>query len=149
MSVNGSKNQIPFVEEVNGKLVLNDPVAVGVISAVGKSNCKITLEAQTERVSHFKNRVAERGLSPDQVVIVLLNVDDPNGGQLAEALMPGTDWQPTRDLGQVPYARGLAMREGIQEALAFFDESAAKKLSETKDLAVVVVDYGVAEIFVA
>lgn len=39
------------------------------------------------------------------------------------------------------------MREGIGEAIAIFDKEASKKLKKTTDVAVVVVDHGVAEIF--
>ncbi|HEA84359.1 MAG TPA: hypothetical protein ENI04_00005 [Candidatus Wildermuthbacteria bacterium] len=63
--------------------------------------------------------------------------------------MPGHNWQEIRDQDEVPFARGLAMREGIQEALGTFDDEAAAKLQDMIDVAVVVVDYGVAEVFTA
>lgn len=138
-----------IVREVNGQLVLDDPEAVAVISAVSKHNCKNTLEANADRVTHFKKRLAERGMTADQAVIVLLNVDDIHGGPLADILMPGQNWQEIRDRGEVPFARGLAMRDGIQEALDAFDEDAAKKLKNMTGVAVVVVDHGVAEVFSA
>lgn len=141
------------VREVDGKLVLDDPDddpdAVAVINAMGKHNCKNTLELNADRVAHFKNRLAERGMTADQAVIVLLKVDDVHGGPLADVLMPGYNWQEIRDRGEVPFARGLAMREGIQEVLGTFDKEAAKKLRGMKDVAVVVVDHGVAEVFAA
>jgi len=87
------------------------------------------------------------GRSPSSVVIVLINVDDVHGGPIAEALMPGHDWQEYRDRGELPVARGLAGREGIEAVLADFDKEAAVKLKVTKGIAVVVVDHGVAEIF--
>ena len=137
------------VREVDGQLVLDDPVAVAVISAVEKHNCRNTLELNADRVEHFKRRLTERGMTPDQAVIVLLNVDDVHGGPLADVLMPGFNWQEIRDRGEVPFARGLAMRDGIQEALGTFDKDAAKKLKGMSDVAVVVVDHGVAEVFSA
>ena len=137
------------VREVDGQLVLDDPVAVAVISAVEKHNCRNTLELNADRVEHFKRRLTERGMTPDQAVIVLLNVDDVHGGPLADALMPGHNWQEIRDKGEVPFARGLAMRDGIQEALGIFDKDAATKLKNMNDVAVVVVDHGVAEVFAA
>ena len=137
------------VREVDGQLVLDDPVAVAVISAVEKHNCRNTLELNADRVEHFKRRLTERGMTPDQAVIVLLNVDDVHGGPLADALMPGHNWQEIRDKGEVPFARGLAMRGGIQEALGAFDKDAATKLQSISDVAVVVVDHGVAEVFAA
>jgi len=135
------------VREVDGQLVLDDPVAVAVISAVEKHNCRNTLELNADRVEHFKRRLTERGMTPDQAVIVLLNVDDVHGGPLADALMPGHNWQEIRDKGEIPFARGLAMRNGIQEALDAFDKDAATKLRSISDVAVVVVDHGVAEVF--
>ena len=41
------------------------------------------------------------------------------------------------------------MRDGIQGALGTFDKEAAKKLKGMTDVAVVVVDHGVAEVFAA
>ena len=137
------------VREVNGQLVLDDPDAVAVIRAVGKHNCKNTLELNIDRVEHFKRRLTERGMTAEQAVIVLLNVDDVHGGPIADMLMPGHNWQEIRDGGEIPFARGLAMRDGIQEALGVFDVEAAKKLQEMTVVAVVVVDHDVAEIFAA
>ena len=88
-------------------------------------------------------------MTAEQAVIVILNVDDVHGGPLANALMPEYNWQEIRNRGEIPFARGLAMREGIQEVLDIFDKEAATKLQNMTDVAVVVVDHGVAEIFVA
>jgi hypothetical protein len=138
------------VREIDGQLVLDDPQAVAVFRAVHKANCRGTFDINVDRVVHFKSRMAERGLSADQVVVVLLNVDDINGGPLADALMPGTDWQSFRNQGQVPFARGLAGRSGIQEVVAVFDREAAEKLEAMRGVhVVVVVDHGVAEVFPA
>ena len=77
------------VREIDGQLVLDDPDAVAVIHAVEKHNCRNTFEMNADRVAHFKRRLAERDMTADQAVIVLLNVDDVHGGPLADALMPG------------------------------------------------------------
>ncbi len=137
------------VRKVDGQLILDDPETVAMIHVVGKHNCRNTLDLNAERVAHFKNRLVERGMTAEQAVIVLLNVDDFHGGSIAEMLMPEHNWQEFRDRGEVPFARGLAMREGIQEALATFDAEAAAKLEDVTNVAVVVVDHGVAEVFVA
>ncbi|MDD5463612.1 MAG: hypothetical protein PHP62_00505 [Candidatus Moranbacteria bacterium] len=141
------------VREIDGQMVLDDPEALAMIQAVnahnGKQNCRNTLAINAERVLHFKNRLTERNMSASDAVIVLLNVDDVHGGPLADALMPNYNWQEIRDQGEVPFARGLAMREGIQEILGGFDKEAAKKLLEMSEVAVVVVDHGVAEVFAA
>jgi hypothetical protein len=135
-------------EDENGNPVLDDPTARGMIEAVSKHNCRLTYEAQLERVDHFARRMDLPGRDVNELCIVLLNVDDPHGGALAELLMPGHDWQPYRDRGEVPFARGLAGRQGIQDILSSFDIAAAVKVSELKDkLITVVVDHGTAEVF--
>lgn len=136
------------IREVNGQLVLDDPDALAVVRAIEKNNCKNTYDLNKDRVAHFVRRIAERGQSVRDVVIVILNVDDDNGGRLADILMPGHDWQAYRDRGEVPFARGLAMRDGIQDLLDGLDPEAGTKLRETVDkTAVVVMDHGVVEVF--
>ena len=130
-----------------GELILIDPVGAAVANAVNKSNCRVTLDLNADRVSHFKRRMAERNYNGNDVVIVLLNADDTNGRVLADMLMPGHDWQQYRDRGEVPFARGLAGREGIQAALCVIDRDAANKLNAIQGVAVVVVDHGTAEVF--
>ena len=144
------------VTKVDGQLVLDDPDAVAVITAVeahnrtiSKGNCRKLFDLNFDRVTHFLERVNQRGLTPEDVVIVLIEVDDPNGGALAEILMPGTDWQPFRDRGEMPVARGLAGREGIQECLDHLDDQAAEILRKMTDVAVVVVAFGTADVFEA
>ena len=81
-------------------------------------------------------------------MIVLLNVDDEHGGVLADILMPGADWQVFRDQGQVPFARGLAERAGIQSAVESLDVEAGAELAAIQgEAAVVVMDFGVVGIF--
>jgi hypothetical protein len=138
------------VQEIRGQAVLLDAATSYLVGVVEKLNCQRTLELHAERVAYFKTRMEERGLTANEAVIVVLNVDDVHGGQITEMLMPGPqNWQEIRDRGEIPFARGIAMREGIQEILSEFDKEAAKKLAGMKDVAVVVVDRGVAEIFIA
>ncbi|MGD9729307.1 MAG: hypothetical protein AB7V39_23435 [Nitrospiraceae bacterium] len=93
-------------------------------------------------------RITDRGDDPNEVCIVLLNVDDPNGAAIAEMLMPGFDWQEIRDRGEVPFARGLAARSGLQDVIAIFDIEAAANMAEMVDqIVTVVVDHGVATVF--
>jgi hypothetical protein len=137
------------VREVDGQLVLDDPEALAVARAVAKHNCKGTLELNEERVQHFKKRVTERGDSTTEVVIVLLNVDDSLARPIADVLMPNFNWQEIRDRGEVPFARGLAGRAGLQAIVDELDTDAGKKLREIDGLAVVVVDHQVVEVFEA
>ena len=105
----------PVLHKIDVELELDDPDAFAVILAVGKHNCRSTFVLNTDRVEHFKHRMVDRGMTATDAVIVLLNVDDVHGGPLADILMPGFNWQEIRDRGEVPFARGIVMREGIQE----------------------------------
>jgi hypothetical protein len=140
------------VFEIDGKLVLDDPEALAMIRGVAKHNCRLTFEGQNERVIYFKRRMRMLDHNPNNVIIVLLNVDDPNGGKLAEILMPGhkSSWQAFRDAGQVPFARGLATRAGVQELVMVLDKETGEKLAAMVDkVAVIVMDHGVVEAFEA
>ncbi len=141
------KTQRATVKEVDGELIIDDPVALAVIRTLGKFDCKKTYDAQLERILHFRKRVTELEKTSEEVVIVVINVDDPYGGPFAEVLMPNTNWQEFRDKNEIPYARGIVFREPVQEYLETFDDEAAKELSESKKLAVVIIDHGVAAIF--
>jgi hypothetical protein len=136
-----------FVQDVDGKLLLTDPDAVAMARAVAKHNCRTLFDLNADRVSHFAARMKERGDDPKVILIVLINVDDIYGAPIADALMPGHDWQAYRDRGELPVARGLAGRNGIQGVLDEFDEEAGNKLRKMDGIAVVVVDHRVAEIF--
>lgn len=114
---------------------------------MAKFNCCGTFNLYAVRVAHLKRRLTESGMTAAEAVIVIINVNDPYGGPLADALMPGHNWQPCRDRGEVPYACGLAGREGIQGVLEHLDVEAAAKLRTMDGIAVVVVDHGVAEVF--
>ena len=140
------KNPEATVREVNGELVLDDPTALSVVRAVGKHNCRATAELNADRILHFARRAAERGLLPKDVAIVVINMDDPFGSDVGDALMPGHDWQAYRDRGEVPFARGLAGRDGIQGILDMVDQDAAAKLHRL-ETAVVVFDHGTVEVF--
>lgn len=147
--MNKPKKEYPraIVRRINGELVMVDPDGVALIQAVEKHNCRYTLEANADRIVHFTQRAAVLGKTPAEVVIVVLNVDDPRGGLVAETLMPGHDWQSFRARGEVPFARGLAGRDFIQGAIDLFDKAAGDKLRGIAGMAVVVIDHGVAEVF--
>lgn len=141
------KDYEAYVTVINGKTVLVDPVGYAFMQAVNKSNCKETFDMNADRIQHFKNRIAEKQLDPKTVVITIINVDAPYGGEIAEALMPGFDWQQFRDKSERLFARGLTMKEGMLEIIALFDKEAAKKINKVAGIPVIVVDHGVAEIF--
>jgi hypothetical protein len=82
-------------------------------------------------------------------VIVILNVDDKNGEDIAEILMPNYNRQEIRDRGETPFARGLTTREGMEKIISYLDKEAETKLKQMEGIAVVVVDHNVVEIFEA
>lgn len=130
----------------DGQLILIDPMAVAVAKAVAKHNCKNTLAANADRVDHFRRRVVELGRNPNDTVIVLANVDDMAGSILAEALMPGFSWEEIRARGEIPFARGLAAREGVVEFIKTVDPEIVVE-ENPQQVQIIVVDHGTCEIF--
>lgn len=138
-----------------GELVLVDPVASGVIAALAAHNrrnalsqCKALYLLNLDVVERFAKRMKERELTPAEVVIVMIMVDDPNGRPIVDALMPGHDWEAIRRTGALPVARGLAERGGIQDALRFDPEAhAALEASGPDKPAVVVISGHVAAVY--
>ncbi len=136
-----------YVTIVDGKTVLIDPIGYAVIQAVNKSNCENTYLSQADRIQHFKNRINEKMLDSRDFVINVINVDSPYGCEIAEILMPGHDWQQYRDKGETPYARGLATKEVMIKLISSFDQEAADKIIQMEQIPVIIIDYGVVEIF--
>lgn len=141
------KDHQAYIAVIDGKTVLIDPLGYALIQAVNKYNCENTFIAQMERIQHFKNRITEKELDPNSVVITIINVDSPYGPEIAEALIPGHNWQQYRDKGEVPFARGLAMKKELIAMINTFDKEASEKITKTKGIPVIVIDYGVVEIF--
>jgi hypothetical protein len=83
------------VREVDGRLVLDDPVAAAVACAVAKHNCGATYAANAERASHFRRRAAELGRTPAEVVVVVLAVDDDDRPKPDDAGFSGRLADPT------------------------------------------------------
>ena len=104
-----------------------------------------TFEGQRERVAHFARRISELSKTPTEVVITLINVNE--NGEVADALVPNADWQAFRDAGEVPFARGLAGRPGMQDVVDMMDPEAGAKLRSIAGVAVIVMDHGAVEIF--
>jgi len=141
---------LPYVTtDAAGDLVLVDPAAAGMIRAAGEHNCRIRLEQQAERVRYFAQRLQDRGDDPAQIAIVLINVDDVHGRDIADQLMPGQDamWQRFREQGQTPFARGLAGREGIFRCVECLNPEQAIKMQALPGIVVVVIDHGTAAVF--
>lgn len=130
----------------DGQLILIDPVAASVALAVAKHNCRNTLALSADRVDYFRQRAVQLGQGPKEVVIVVINVDDKAGEILAEALMPGFNWDEIRAKGETPVARGLAGRDGVIEFAKKIDPNLVVD-DNPSELQVVVVDHSTCEIF--
>lgn len=114
---------------------------------INKKLCLRLLKLNAEPIARFKARIAELWRTAEDTVIMLINVDDVNGAELADLTMPGHDWQQYRNQGLLPVARGIQDKALMEKVLDVFDTDAAEKLRSNSQLMVVVVDCGVAEIF--
>lgn len=140
-----STKHTPYIDE---DMVLRDPGAVAFVSAVKRENVRRMLVSDhAERIRHFALRVAALGRSPRDTLVVVLNVNDPNGAALADVLMPGGPWSEIRARGEVPWARGLVERGGIQEVFDHRFPEAAAELRDIDGVAVVAMDRGVVAAF--
>ncbi len=148
----------PYVtRDADGNLILVDPVAVAVAQVVedhneqvAKRNCLVTAALQWDRVTHFQRRSIERGMSSQDICIVLINVDSRYGRELTDICMPKEaqpDWQSIRNSGLAPFARGLVERPGFQEVLDNLDPWAASRMRLEEGIPVVVVDHNVIAVF--
>lgn len=128
--------------------VLYDPDGAAVMRAVETHNCKMMLrEHHRDRLVYFTERIVARGLTPSDVVIVVINADAPYGAAILDVLMPDHDWAAIRARGEVPYGRGLATRESMTEVCRLIDPDVAAELAAIPGVAVVMVDRGIVAVF--
>ena len=72
-------------------------------------------EDSVPRLAEMADRaVSVLRLSPSEVAMVVIDVDDASWTPLAEKLMPGHDWQQYRDREEVPVARGSVMWSTVE-----------------------------------
>lgn len=139
------------VREVDGQLVLDDPDALAVMTAVAQHNCRATLTAHGDRIAHFRRRAQDLGRSAETTMIVVINADEPLGEEMAAVCGMPAGWADAyRAQQQVPFARGLVDRVGMQALLDTLGISAgnpAEALRATEGLPVLVLDHGVITIF--
>lgn len=122
-----------------------DP-ALAALRAINRHNCRGTFEAQRDRVEHFIRRINDLGFTPEEVLIVLINVDQVP--DLALHLVPdgAEGWAKARAEGQTPFARGLVHRPGFQEMIDELDPEIGARLRAMK-VPVLVMDFGVINCF--
>jgi hypothetical protein len=135
------------VIEKDGKLLLIDPDAHAMVTAVNKHNCNNTYLFKKDRVEYYYQRIKDKRIDPSTVTIVICNVDEPFGELVADATMPKYNWDEIRSKGETPYAIGFVYKEGIIPMISVYDLESCEKLKSIKDYSVLVSDYGVIEVF--
>ena len=84
-----------------------------------------------ERLADIAYRaIHELGKDPSEIVTVAIHVDDPEWTFVADALMPGYDWQQFRDRGEKPVARGTVMGDGMCAMLSELVPSLADAIAK-------------------
>lgn len=138
-----------FINDFIEELLFTSSNASAMVHELNKLNCKFTLDLNTIFIKYYKDSIAIKKLHADEVVIIVVSVDDVHGKHIAAGITPNFDWQEIHDRKERPTLRGIYDRKVIQEMLNIVDEDASEKLKSMTDIAVVVVDYGVAEVFTA
>ena len=99
------------------------------------------------RLQHFAYRAMNvHGLSNEEFIVVCIMVDS-SWRWLVDAIMPGADWQPFRDRGENPTARGFVslpedLRGIIVAKLPEFDVCLSERPKEGTANCIVLDDSG-------
>lgn len=81
---------------------------MGTESTGGEARRQEVYDAERMRLAELAGRAFTRGMTGTDFVMVAIQVDSDTWGDLVDHLMPGQDWQPIRDRGEEPIARGSA-----------------------------------------
>lgn len=109
------------VREVDGQLVLEDPVGFAIMTSIERLNL---YNSDPESVKRLEARAVEKSKSNESFGVVIIDVDVATWTDLVEALMPNYDWQQFRDRGEKPIARGVVPRGLLMEMLGIVNEKA-------------------------
>jgi hypothetical protein len=90
---------------------------------------QLLFDVNRPRLEELAARALAKGHTCRTCVIVCIEVDS-NWRELVDTLMPGHDWQPLRDAGDVPTARGSVGRAGLVELLSLLVPDIAQALKE-------------------
>ncbi len=129
------------IHKINEMLPLNDT------SVVNKNNYRHVFKPYSNRIERFRRHAKELNGPTGHVIILLLNVDDINGGPLSRMILPKHKWEEARSRKEKPFIRGLFTKELLCKKLDIVNTEAAEKLRDVTRLAIVVVDFNVIEIF--
>ena len=135
------------VIEKDGKLLLIDPDAEAMITAINKLICNKIYLLKKDRVEYYYQRIKDKGIDPSTVTIVICNVNEPFGELLADVTMTGYDWDEIRSKGETPYAIGFVHKEGLIPMVCVYDLESCEKLKSITSYSVLVSDYGAIEVF--
>ena len=69
------------------------------------SHCSVRPKKGLPKESSYR-AVNVLKINPKEVIVVVINVDDPTFTNLANYLTPNRDWQAARDRGELPIAFG-------------------------------------------
>jgi hypothetical protein len=128
-------------------LVLIDHDALAMIEGADRAACLHTAMLHYKRIQHFASRITERGQTGADVIITVLNGDDPVGARVARLLMPPNWEAPLRAKGMTPFARGLALRTGMQEVLEDRAPETAATMKAIEGIVVLVADHCTINVF--
>jgi len=71
----------------------------------------VLFQTNRDRLSEFAHRAIERGMTADEFLVLLIDVDDSTWRYIVDYFMPNEDWQAFRDRGEKPIARITATIE--------------------------------------
>lgn len=100
-----------------------------------------------DAIARFVKRFDQGRCDRKEFMIIVANVDDPCGTELANDLMRGVDWSSIRAKGQVPYARGVVTRSAYQDMFDSHFPDVAAELRAIRGVAVFVCDNGILTAF--
>lgn len=117
------------------------------VSDTGRENCKYTYELNLNHIIELIEKRRQEGLSFDDIVIAVINIEDINGNQVVKELIPGFDWKQIYTHGQMSFVREIFDKALMQEVIETFDQLAVEKLKVFAGVPVIIIDHNVAEIF--
>jgi len=68
------------------------------------------------RLEHLTFLAIKKGVKPDEIIAMAINVDDPKWKEVVQVIMPDATekyWQDIRDKGAIPTVRGTALAEDV------------------------------------
>jgi hypothetical protein len=113
-----------------------------------ENQCKKTFLSQSSEILRFRKIIKDKGIDPNSVLIVFINVDSDAGKKIANSFMPGHDWSEFRDKGEIPFMKGIADGSLRNAVTGSFDqEFPFNHIENIEDIPIVVIEQCGAQIF--